>query len=70
MAAQSPEYMAFLLRLWAVREADALHWRASLEDAQTGERRGFADLDRLCEFLEQQCAPTDESTAPSDSDLV
>lgn len=70
MAAQSPEYMAFLLRLWAVREADVLQWRASLEDAQTGERRGFADLERLCEFLEQRCTPTDEASTPSDIDLV
>jgi hypothetical protein len=27
-------------------------WRAALEDARTGERHGFADLARLCAFLD------------------
>jgi hypothetical protein len=54
MPVQSPDYMAYLLRLWSVRDVDAIQWRASLEDAQTGERHGFADLDRLCEFLQER----------------
>lgn len=55
MGAQSEDYMAYLLRLWRVRDVGVSQWRASLEDAETGERRGFADIDRLCEFLQQQC---------------
>jgi len=55
MTDQSPHYMAFLLRLWRVDEVDGVQWRASLEEPNTGERRGFADIDRLCAFLEEQC---------------
>ncbi len=51
---QSPGYMAFLLRLWCVTEDERVVWRASLEDAHTGERRGFADLKSLYAFLIQQ----------------
>lgn len=42
-------YHAFLLRLW--REA-GISWRYSLEDSQTGARRGFGSLDGLRAFLE------------------
>ncbi len=48
---QSPCYMAFLLRLWCVTEDEGIVWRASLEDAHTGERKGFADVQSLCAFL-------------------
>lgn len=51
---QPPCYMAFLLRLWCVIEEDSVVWRASLEDAHTGERRGFADAQFLCAFLKHQ----------------
>jgi hypothetical protein len=50
-------YRAYLLRLWQADCADGrIVWRAALEDARTGERRGFADLSRLCAFLEAQTA--------------
>ncbi len=46
-------YLAYLLRLW--REDRQGHtWRISLEDAHTGERKGFASLDDLLSFLDQQ----------------
>ncbi len=51
---QPPCYMAFLLRLWCVTEDEGIVWRASLEDAHTGERRGFADLKSLFAFLTGQ----------------
>jgi hypothetical protein len=51
---QSPRYLAFLLRLWCVDVEDGIVWRASLEDAHTGERRGFADLQIMYVFLVQQ----------------
>ena len=48
-------YRAYLLRVWQANDADGrLVWRFALEDARTGERHGFADLARLCAFLEQQ----------------
>jgi hypothetical protein len=43
-------YQSYLLRLWRAKEAEE-GWRASLESAQTGERRGFATLDALFDFV-------------------
>jgi hypothetical protein len=43
-------YYAFLLRLW--RETNTL-WHASLENPHTGERRAFATLEQLSEYLTQ-----------------
>ena len=61
MAKDQSDYLSYLLRLWRVsgdeasrcREGKAA-WRASLESSQTGERRGFASLDDLCDFLREQ----------------
>lgn len=50
MAEQS--YRAYLLRLWRADGEGGGAWRASLEDAHSGERRGFADLHALLRFLE------------------
>ena len=44
------EYMAYLLRLW--REKQNGSWRALLENATNGERKGFATLAELVTFLE------------------
>lgn len=46
--------MTFLLRLWSVNAENGGAWRASLEDAHTGERQGFADMQILCSFLMRQ----------------
>jgi hypothetical protein len=43
-------YRSYLLRLW--RGAD-MQWRASLEDAHTSERRAFASVQQLAEYLTQ-----------------
>ena len=45
-------YRVYLLRLWQAEAGGRLVWRATLEDARTGERHGFADLAQLCAFLE------------------
>ena len=47
-------YLSYLLRLWQVESKGRLVWRASLEDARTGERRGFASIDALLGFLREQ----------------
>jgi hypothetical protein len=47
-------YLSFLLRLWQVKQNGRETWRASLEDPRTGERRGFASLEALMEFLHEQ----------------
>ncbi|MCB0174956.1 MAG: hypothetical protein KDJ97_30895 [Anaerolineae bacterium] len=50
-------YHAYLLRFWGERihiPEDAVVWRFSLEDPHTGERRGFANLQQLLAFLDEQ----------------
>jgi hypothetical protein len=42
-------YRAYLLRLWHTAEGQ---WRATLEDAHSGERRAFARVEELARFLE------------------
>lgn len=64
----SVNYRAYLLRLWRVAGAQ---WRASLEDPRTGERRAFATLEQLWEYLAQATQPggsvaETEGSAPSD----
>jgi hypothetical protein len=54
MTTQEPRYLAYMLRLWQVRDTEDMVWRASLEDAHTGERRGFASLEMLVAFLQEQ----------------
>jgi hypothetical protein len=60
------QYRAYLLRLWQAEDEDGrLVWRAALEDARGGERHGFADLERLCAYLEQQTATWTDDASPS-----
>ncbi len=54
MTAGQARYLAYLLRLWRVDGGGELVWRALLENAHTGERRQFVDLDALFEFLREQ----------------
>jgi hypothetical protein len=52
MSGQGRRYLSYLLRLWQTQHEGGLVWRASLESAHTGERRGFASLAELITFLE------------------
>jgi hypothetical protein len=47
-----PAYHSYMLRLW-LEDKQSGTWRMSLENAHTGEQRGFAGLDALFEFLYQ-----------------
>jgi len=49
-----PDYLSYLLRLWRVSDDDKPVWRASLHDPQTGQRTGFAGLEALFDYLQQQ----------------
>jgi steroid delta-isomerase-like uncharacterized protein len=49
----------FLLRLWRTRQGSAVAWRASLEDARDGTRRGFANVKSLFAFLHAQLAKSE-----------
>jgi hypothetical protein len=57
MSSEERRYISYLLRLWQTTSGDETAWRASLEDSETGERKGFADLDALLAFLRQQTGP-------------
>jgi hypothetical protein len=68
MAEEPHEYYSFLLRLWRTSHNGKPGWRASLESAQTSERCGFADLESLFAFLEEQTggdASQDDRTQPT-----
>ena len=54
-------YISYLLRLWRTESREKSLWHASLESASTGERRGFAGLEDLVAFLQEQ---TDSPPAP------
>ena len=49
-------YLAYMVRLWTVQNNDGLIWRASVENAHTGERHAFADLAGLFAFLQAAVA--------------
>jgi hypothetical protein len=50
------KYFAYLLRLW--RENRDGNWRAQLENPNSEERIGFANLDELIDFLEEKTGET------------
>lgn len=49
----SSPYRSYLLRLW-LEPNDPPAWRAMLESPANGERRGFASMESLFVFLEQE----------------
>jgi hypothetical protein len=51
--AKKAPYHSYLLRLWRVKVGEE-GWRASLESAQTGERRAFATLEALFDYVRSQ----------------
>ncbi len=54
MTSRALRYRAYLLRLWDANSHGPPAWHASLDDTHTGERWGFADLERLVTFLTAQ----------------
>ena len=61
-------YVSYLIRLWQIKNAGKLVWRASLESPSTGERVGFASLDELFGFLRRQTRPVPDADANQDTD--
>jgi hypothetical protein len=59
-------YLSYLLRLWQAKSGGKPVWRASLEDAHTSKRTGFACLDDLVDFLREQIG--EEPRSPESSD--
>lgn len=69
MAKGRPDYLSYLLCLWRVSgDGESLGmgsgaiWRASLESTRTGERRGFASLEELFDFLRKETGERAEET--------
>ena len=58
----SPTYYSYLLRLWQVKENGGQEWRASLENVESGEKRGFTSVDELLAYLNQVTAKMDETS--------
>ncbi|MHB0857879.1 MAG: hypothetical protein ACYC5M_09945 [Anaerolineae bacterium] len=59
-------YQAYLLRLWQVDDGQSAVWRASLENAHSGDRRAFANRQELLAFLEDLAPdqPSPETASP------
>jgi hypothetical protein len=53
MTTERQRYLAYMLRLWRIGE-ERITWRVSLENAHTGARQGFASLDALLLFLQEE----------------
>lgn len=67
-------YYACLLRLWRVQGPGPGDWHAALEDAHTGERTGFPNLDTLFAYLrqltnDQTISDRVESSMPEESGI-
>ena len=54
MNKEEQRYRSYLVRLWQTESSSEWIWRASTENAHTGERRGFARLELLFQFLEEE----------------
>jgi len=70
MATERKGYLAYLVRLWRVNLEGETAWRASLEDAHTGESCGFISLEDLFDFLRQKAKKynveeSDEEDSPA-----
>ena len=57
MTDQENPYLSYLLRLWLVENQAHRVWRCSLENVQTGKRYGFASLEALYTFLDEEISP-------------
>lgn len=62
-AYRQSDYRSYLLRLWRADGDKEPVWRASLEDAVSGERRGFASVEALAAFLLQSVREQGEAQA-------
>lgn len=55
-------YYSFLLRLWQVKENGGQEWRATLENVESGEKRGFTNVEDLLAYLSLVTAKMDETS--------
>ncbi len=69
--AKERKRLAYLIRLWQVNSEGQMVWRVSLEDAHSGEKKGFGDPSGLFAFLQEKLGlesvlPTDNHSSVSD----
>ena len=70
MRTREPRYFAYMLRLWQAGSGEEHIWRASLESPRTSERRGFANLEALFNFLEKHTRSLERQAQPKDIGAV
>ena len=69
VSGERPGYLAYLLRLWCVKEEGLTRWRASLERPGDGERYVFGSLESACDFLQDRMEEMpEESPAPTNGE--
>ncbi len=66
MAKKEPRHLAFLIKLWQVRSEGQMVWRGSLDDAHSGEKKGFGDPASIFAFLQEKLGLKPE--LPKDKD--
>ena len=64
MGEEEQRYKSYLVRLWQTESMGEWAWRASIENAHTGERKGFARLEQLFLFLEEETRKTANKVKP------
>ena len=64
MGEEEQRYKSYLVRLWQTASSGEWVWRASIENAHTGERKGFARLELLFQFLEEKAGGTASEVKP------
>ena len=64
MKPSPPAYLSYLLRLWRTDS----HWHVSLTDPLSGERAGFASVERMIAFLRRQMASEGNTNGESGTD--
>ncbi len=65
---RSPRRRAFLLRTWAVdRDNTNIQWHFSLQDAESGERRGYADFESMVTDLRAWLQSEQDKAANTDA---
>ncbi len=61
-------FRSYLLRLWRVKQNGDWGWRASLEEAGTGQQRAFTNLDALFSYLAAVSAEAETGAAVSEQE--
>ena len=61
---KTPRYLSYLLRMWQTKDGEKDIWSASLEKPGSQQRQGFATLDELFRFLQDQAAAPSPQSPP------